>query len=117
MARDTVIESYRFSTSTLAAGAIAGIIGGILMAAFAMMYAELMGMGFLAPLLMIGATFYGPEALVGGGGVLLYGLVLHMITSAVWGAIFAALLPRGISLAAATGWGVLFGLVVAVVMY
>jgi hypothetical protein len=117
MARDVVVWNDRFSAATIAAGAIAGMIGGILMAAFAMMYAGLTGMGFLAPLLMIGATFYGPQALVGGAGVMLYGLILHMMTSAVWGVIFAVLLPRGISAATATGWGVLFGLVVAVVMY
>lgn len=66
---------------------------------------------------MIGATFYGPTALAGGAGVLLYGLMLHMMTSAVWGAVFAVLLPSGTSAAAATAWGALFGLVVAVVMF
>lgn len=117
MARDVMAWNDRFSASTIAAGAVAGMIGGILMAAFAMMYAEMTGMGLLAPLHMIGATFAGPEALVGGGGVLLYGLILHMMTSAAWGALFAVLLPRGATAAAATGWGVLFALVALVVMY
>jgi hypothetical protein len=115
MARDVVYRN-RAGTATIAAGALAGIVGGIIMAMFAMMYAAIMGMGILAPLRMIGATFYGPEALVGGAGVLLYGLMIHMITSAAWGAVFALLLPRGISPAAAAGWGAVFSLVVLLVM-
>ncbi len=100
----------------IGAGIGAGIIGGIVMAAFAMMYGAAVGIGFWTPVRLIAATTNGVDALIGGGGILLWGLIIHMITAAVWGVIFAALLPRRASAGAGFGWGIAFGIVVWAVM-
>ncbi len=102
--------------SIIGAGTGAGIIGGIVMAAFAMMYAGAMGMGFWTPLRLIAASTNGVDALIGGGGILLWGLMIHMVTAAVWGVIFAVVLPRRTSAGAGFGWGIGFGIVVWAVM-
>jgi hypothetical protein len=104
------------SPAALAAGAGAGIVGGILMAMFMMMYAAMALGSMWAPLRMLGATFYGPEALVGGAGVMLWGLMVHMMASAGLGALFAALIGARASGGAALGWGVAYGLAVLVGM-
>ena len=70
------------------AGVVAGIIGGMLMAMIMMMATAAGGMGLLAPLRLIAATFYGKEAM-SGGGPLLVGLMIHMMNSMVFGVIFA----------------------------
>lgn len=97
-------------------GAVAGIIAGIVMAMFTMMYAGMMGMGFWMPLRLIAATLFGVDALVGTGGVLFVGLVLHMVVSAVFGIIFAAIVGARTSGAAAVGWGLIYGVAIWAVM-
>ncbi len=100
----------------IGAGIGAGIIGGIMMAAFSMMNAGATGMGFWTPLRLIAATTNGVDALIGGGVILLWGLMIHMITSAVWGVILAAVLPWRASAGAGLGWGIGYGIVVWAVM-
>lgn len=97
-------------------GAIAGIIAGLALGAFAMMYAAIMGMGFWAPLKMIAATLFGDPALIGGVGVIMTGLIIHMMVSAVFGIIFAALLPRGAGGGTALLAGVAYGFAIWAVM-
>ena len=63
-------------------GGIAGILAGIVMAMAAMFYAAANGSGFWLPVRSIAATWYGANALVGGAGVLIVGLVTHLGTSA-----------------------------------
>ena len=102
--------------SIISAGIGAGIIGGIVMAAFAMMYAGAMGMGFWTPLRLIAAPTSGVTALIGGGGILLWGMVIHLMMSAIFGVILAAILPRRVGNAAGFGWGILYGIAVWAVM-
>lgn len=98
-------------------GIIAGVTGAILMAMWSMGYAAAQGLGLFLPLRLIAATFFGVEALVGGAGVLLTGMMLHFVTASAWGVLFALLLPRdagyAVSLLAGAAYG---GIVVLVVM-
>lgn len=77
-------------------GAIAGLVGGIVMAMMMMMVTALSGMGLLAPVYAIAATFNPSWAATRGFDLvpLLVGLMVHMMNSAIFGAIFAALLWR-----------------------
>ncbi len=114
--RADVSRTTRDARGIIVGGGIAGIIAGIVMAMFAMGYAGMMGMGWLTPLRLIAATLYGVDALIGGSGVLLIGLIIHMMASAAFGIIFAALLPARASAGAAFGGGLLWGFFVWVIM-
>lgn len=100
----------------LSAGAVSGIVGGSLMLIFAMGAAVLNGMDILSPLRMVGATFVGAGALEGGPGVIVYGLLLHTMTAAAWGVLFAAILPRAASPGATLVAGFGYALLVMLVM-
>ena len=97
-------------------GIVAGIIGGIVMAAFSMVHAAMVGVGFWTPLRLIAATTSGVDALIGGGGILIWGLMIHMMVSAMYGVILAALLPRRAGTAAGFGIGLAYGVAVWAVM-
>ena len=116
MAHDVVRKPAASPGAIITPGVSAGVIGGIAMAIFEMMYA-LITMGDLSmPLRLMGATFYGPQALVGGIGVLMWGLMVHMMTSAVLGVIFTWIVSLNVSSGAAAAWGIGYGLVVMFVM-
>lgn len=100
----------------LYAGTAAGIAAGALFLIFAFGVAVLNGMDTLSPLRLIGATFVGAGALEGSAGVIVYGLLLHILTSAAWGVLFASILPRQASLGAALVGGIVYGLLVMLVM-
>jgi hypothetical protein len=99
----------------LLAGILAGITGAILMALWSMGYSAAQGLGFFLPMRLIAATLFGVEALVGDAGVLLVGMMIHLATAGVWGALFALLLPRhagyAVSLFAGLVWGLLIVLI------
>ena len=104
------------SKNVIGAGIGAGIIGGIVMAAYAMMHGAAVGIGFWTPMRLIAATTNGVDALIGGGGTLIWGFMIHIVTAAVWGVIFAALLPRRAGVGAGFGLGLLYGIAVWAVM-
>ena len=107
------IDSARFDVrGVIIGGGIAGILAGIAMAMAAMFYAAASGSGFWLPVRSIAATWYGANALVGGVGVLIVGMVTHLGTSAFLGLIFAALLPSRKSATAALLGGLVWGVVV-----
>jgi cation transport ATPase len=92
------------------AGIAAGLLAGLVMAAFVMTVAATRGTGALMPLQLIAATFYGPDALVGGVAAAIWGGILHLAVAAALGLIFAWIVgpyPRG---ADAIGWGVVYGI-------
>ncbi len=99
------------------AGVAGGVAGGIAMAAFLMGYAQFVqGGNAAAPLQTMGATFYGPDALIGGLGVVVWGALLHLTIAAALGAVFAWIVgpyPRG---GASVGWGITYSLVVMLAM-
>ena len=83
-------EPVRAGFGSVAAGGLAaGIGGGILMAAWYVGWAIASGLGFWYPLRMIGATYYGLNALIGDYYFPLYGAALHLIASGWWGMLFA----------------------------
>ena len=63
------------------------------MAGFLILAAAATGMDALHAMRAIGATFVGPEALLGGAGSLAYGALLHAATSIAFGLLFVAILP------------------------
>lgn len=94
--------------------ALAGLVGGGVMAAFLMASFALQGRGLWTPVNAIGATlpaYRPPASLVGFGGASIAGLVLHLAVSTLWGlaygVILAAFVPRRIR---SFGWESLYAL-------
>ncbi|MBL8957608.1 MAG: hypothetical protein JNK82_42935 [Myxococcaceae bacterium] len=103
-------------SEVIKAGAAAGVIGGLAMAVFAMGATTLLGQGPFAVPQLIGATFRGPEALLSGWGVIAWGVLLHLVTSAAYGTLFATLVRRDTPRGIATLAGVAFALGIFVLM-
>jgi len=111
----------------LIAGAIAGMLGGAMMAMFTMLAtATYLGMGFFTPLYVIASPLSGPQAMMttmhGGAfsfalGPAVLGLVVHMMWSALWGIIFG-LIAYGLHLrgVAAIIGGMVYGVLIMLVM-
>ena len=109
------IEASSRGKDIIGAGVVAGIIGGMLMAMIMMIATAAGGMGLLAPLRLIAATFYGNDAMT-GGGPLIVGLMIHMMNSMVFGVIFAWIAGRRLPAFQALMAGVAFGVAIWVVM-
>jgi len=102
--------------ASLEAGAITGATGGALMMATLMAQAAATGYGALFPLNLVGATFRGPEALVGGAGVMLSGLLLYAITALVFGTLFSMAVLGKPRLAPTLVVGIAYGLLILLFM-
>jgi hypothetical protein len=98
---------------------IAGLIGGVAMAAYLMLVHGLGGPGAWYPINVIGAMVpaYRPPGVMYASDPSLSGAFLHLFTSAVWGALYGFLLmyltPRqnrspGRASLVGLGWGVVF---------
>ncbi len=78
------------------AGLVGGIIAGIVFAMFEMIVAAIMGDGFFAPLMMIGAIVLGqgalpmPEPTIGLTTIVPVGIAVHMVLSMIYGVVFGA---------------------------
>lgn len=97
---------------------LGGLVGAVVMAMWAMIAAALQGMSVWAPVQLIATLALGASAAMhASAGVIMTGLVLHMMTGAVLGLALAGVLfvlrvrPGGARLI----WGMAFGLVVWVV--
>jgi hypothetical protein len=117
----TIYPERSFAAGPLAGeiiggGAIAGIIGGVFMAMWAMLASAAAGMGLFAPFYFIGATFLGPEALVSGPGIALYGYALHLLVSVAFGVLFSAMVRRETPNSAAMLSGIAYGMGVLLFM-
>jgi len=111
----------------LIAGAIAGMIGGAMMAMFTMIATvTYLGMGFFTPMYVIASPLIGKQVMITAlhagpfyfaFGPAVLGLVVHMMWSALWGIIFG-LLAAGLHLRglASVIAGMMFGLLVMLVM-
>jgi hypothetical protein len=110
------INIRRPGRSLIAAGAVAGLGAGILMAVCEMIYAGFRGAGIWLPFRSIAGTFYGPMALVGNPGVIIIGILEHLAIAAVLGIVFVTLSARGRSSGSAFWNGVLYGTAVWAVM-
>ena len=111
----TEVEARGGAGEIVKAGVVAGIVGGLLMAMIMMIATAAGGMGLLAPLRLIAATFYGKEAMA-GGGALTVGLMVHMMNSMVFGVLFAWIAGRRLAAPQAVMAGVAFGLAIWAVM-
>jgi hypothetical protein len=98
------------------AGVISGLIGGVLMAVWAMISTTAQGLGAFAVLELIGAAFRGPEALIKGPFTLVFGIVLHLVVASAFGVLFATLVRRDTPATIATIAGFAYGLGLFVLM-
>jgi hypothetical protein len=104
-------------------GAVAGILASIVMAVYAMIAAWINGVGFFTPLYHIASVLISPNGMMssmeaaGSGnafhflaGPALLGAIIHMMTGAMYGAVFGILITRvslskGILAAAGLAYG------------
>lgn len=91
-------------------GAVVGAAAGVAMAGWAMATSLANGTGFVTPVQLIAATFYGEDALTLTPVVFVSGLLLHMATSTALGAMLGPFISRPMPLWASgsvgVGWGV-----------
>lgn len=92
-------------------GAVVGALAGVAMAGWAMTTSLIAGNGFLKPVQLIAATFFGEEALTLTLVVFVSGLLLHMATSMVLGAMIGPVLSRSMPLWVSGLVGILWGIV------
>jgi hypothetical protein len=92
-------------------GAAVGAVAGVAMAGWAMITSQLAGNGFLTPVQLIAATFFGEDALTLTPLVFVSGLLLHMATSMVLGAMLGPIVNRAMPLWAGGLIGLLWGVV------
>src|SRR5579883_1541316 len=112
---DAPIAEKTASGEVIGAGIIAGLIAGIILGGFAMAYASIVGAGVWTPMQEIAATFYGPIALLKTSAAF-WGVIIHLVVSALWGILFATIIPRRISPWEAYLGGLLFGIGVWIAM-
>lgn len=126
MARTIIILSQRSTRTYMrdeesdahvyGAGALAGLFAGVVMALAGMGVVSASGGGFWTPMKEIAATWMGVDALVGGGGTVVAGVVTHLVCAAFWGALFSSLIRRRESAAGAFWEGIVYGVGVWLVM-
>jgi hypothetical protein len=82
-------------------GVAAGVLAALAMMAFMMLAAALDGTSdLLDPLRAVGTSFRGADASPVGALPVVWGMVLHLAVGAAFGAAFASIFPRDLSLAA-----------------
>lgn len=91
----------------LISGSVIGAAAGGAMAGWVMITSLLNGNGFLTPVQLIAATFFGEGALTLTPLVFISGLLLHMATSMILGAMIGLVLSRTMPLWASMLVGVL----------
>lgn len=107
--------SRRAAVEVIGPGLVAGWLGALAMLVVAGIHSALVGLGPLWPLARVGDALVGTAA-GGGAAVALLGLLLHLIVAGVWGVLFNAALPRGVSTKGAFVLGLLYGVFVFAVM-
>ena len=111
----TYLEGFPL-TKALEGGMVAGLIGGCSVALWSMASAAIAGYGLLFPFNMMGATFAGPEALIGGTGVMLWGLSVHLAVSVVLGILYAFMVRPEVQNITSLLGGIIYGMVILAVM-
>jgi hypothetical protein len=91
------------------AGAVTGLVGGLLMLALILSYTAGLGMGVHLFPRAVAALFYDVDALVGGAGVVTLGYVVHFVAAMLWGIVFAWLIRPDTTLSGAFAWAVAYG--------
>jgi hypothetical protein len=103
-------------TKALEGGVVAGLIGGCFVALWSMVSAASAGYGLLFPFNLIGATFNGPQALIGGTGVILWGLSVHVVASVMLGILYAFMVRPEVQNITSLIGGVIYGMAILAVM-
>jgi len=101
-------------------GAIAGLAGGLAMAVVAALLSASMGQDIWHEPKRIAAIVYGPAALAASGfdlGPVLLGTLLHLLVSALLGAIFGIVTRRGLHLTSDFGTPIMAGLVYGLLIW
>ena len=129
MSGATTVTSPSSHTSlgrAVTTGAVAGVIGSVVMAIYAMIAAWDKGTGFFTPMYHIASLGASPNAMMtsmkdatAGSdfhlvlGTAVLGAIIHMITGAIYGAVFGLLVARlRLGLGALTGAGLGYGALV-----
>ena len=94
-------------------GALAGLIGSIVMGSVGIVVAALKGPSFAVPMSVIAASAIGGGS---GGELIVVGSVLHMIVGGLFGSVFALLLPRGARIPVILGASLVYGLALHLAM-
>lgn len=94
------------------AGIFAGAIAGIVMALVAMVRAQVLGLGFWLPMKLVAALFWGVEALIGGSGVIIVGIVIHLVVAGFAGMLFGLVLGNRLTTSGALVLGVIYGMAI-----
>ncbi|WP_454853610.1 hypothetical protein [Promicromonospora soli] len=109
-------------------GAVAGVIASLVMAMYAMVAGWVQGTGFFTPLYHIASVVAAPDTMMTSMesgmagdaftfsfGIAMLGAVVHMMTGAMYGAVFGALVARlRLGTLALTGLGLVWGAIVLV---
>ncbi len=90
-------------------GLLGGILGAVVMAAFAMGVSFAAGRGLWFPVKLVAAFVMGTEAIFGGISTLVLGAVTHLLIGALFGIVYAYLVPRGAKRSTALLLGVAYG--------
>jgi len=101
-------------------GAIAGLAGGVAMAVVAALLSASMGQDIWHESKRIAAIVYGPAALTGPGfdlGPVLVGTLIHLLVSAILGALFGIVTRRLLHLTSDFGTPVMAGLVYGLLIW
>ena len=101
-------------------GALAGLAGGVAMAVVAALLSASMGLDIWHEVKRISAIVYGPAAFAGSGFELepvLIGTLIHLLVSALLGAIFGIVTRRWLHLTSDFGTPVLAGLIYGLMVW
>ncbi len=120
----------RSISRAISAGVLGGVVGSIAMAMYAMIISSVKDIGFFTPLYHIASTFISQNAMMtsmaqdmeqGSSGYFdlgpaAVGVIVHMMTGAIAGAVFGAIISKiHASRAVTVVAGTMFGLLVMVV--
>jgi hypothetical protein len=93
------------------AGALGGLLAGLVMIVVAMVVSAGRGAGFWLPVRSIGALFFGVNALVGGAGVLAAAFAFHLAFATLLGSGFGTVVGR-VRAGSAFALGISYGIAI-----
>jgi hypothetical protein len=116
----TVTRVQRYSVDPLSfdmltTGIVAGLIAGLAMILFEMIWMAVAGVGFWIPARLVGTVAYGVPGFLHGAGPIIVGLLIHFGIAILWGVLFAWIGPLDDPLAALFG-GAAYGLFILAFM-
>lgn len=95
-----------------ASGILGGILAAIVMAAFGMIVSLVAGRGLWFPMKLVAAFAMGQDAIFGGIGTIALGVVTHLAIGALFGLVYAYLVPRGANRSTDLLIGIAYGVLV-----